>query len=91
LAIDEAAGILLDHALPSSFLTCTFDIDNEHLRVILAATTAPIDTSTTSFHWFVLHRLVDDVVLEQFPSTAADAPDNSATTIILTKALQPGS
>lgn len=86
LAVDEAVGILLNHALPSSILTCTFDIDTEHLRVILAATTtAPIDTSTTSFRWFVLQTLVDRIVLEQFPSAVAGAPGNSAVTIILDK------
>jgi serine/threonine-protein kinase RsbW len=89
LAVDEAAGILLDHTLPSSILTCTFDIDPGHLRVILAATTtAPIDTSTTSFRWFVLQTLVDRLVLEQFPSTVAGAPRNSTATIILAKVLQ---
>ena len=91
LAVDEAAGILLEKTLPSSFLTCTFDIDTEHLQVILTATTARIDTSTTSFRWFVLQRLVDHLVLEQFPSAVAGAPGNSATTIILAKALQAGS
>lgn len=91
LAVDEAAGILLDHAPPSGILNCTFDIDTEHLRVILAArTTAPIDTSTTSFRWFALQRLVDSVVVEQFHSTLAGAPGNLATTIILAKALPAG-
>lgn len=92
LAVDEAAGMLLEHTQLSGTLTCTFDMDTEHLRVISTATpTAPIDTNATSFRWFVLQRLIDRIVLEQFPSTAAGAPGNSSATIILSKAVQAGS
>lgn len=90
LAVHEAANTLINHALPASTLTCTFDDDTEHsLRVVLTATTpAPIDTSTTSFGWLVLQTLVDDVVLEQIPRIV---DQNWAVMIILDKALQAGS
>ncbi|MCJ0907414.1 ATP-binding protein [Rhodococcus sp. ARC_M6] len=88
LAADEAAATLMSHALPFSALQCTVDIDTQDLRMILAATTsAAIDTSTTSFSWFILQRLVDGVVLEQIPT---GAPGNWTTTIIVDKALQAG-
>lgn len=87
LAADEAAIILIGHALPSSTLTCTFGYDTAAVQVILsAATTGQITTSTSSFGWRVLETLADEVVLEELPPTAPE--EKWAVTITLTKVLQ---
>jgi serine/threonine-protein kinase RsbW len=88
LAADEAATILIGHALPSSALTCTFGGgDTAAVQVILsAATTGQITTSTSSFGWRVLETLADEVVLEELPPTAPE--EKWDVTITLTKVLQ---
>lgn len=89
LAVDEAATILIGHALSSSALTCAFDEDTDPaaVRVMLAtSTTGQITTSTSSFGWHVLEILVDGVVLEQVPPASPE--QNWAATITLTKGLQ---
>lgn len=89
LAADEAATILIGHALPSSSLTCAFDgdVDPGAVRVMLStSTTGQITTSTSSFGWHVLEILVDAVVLEQVPPASPE--QNWGATITLTKALQ---
>ncbi len=89
LAADEAATILIGHALPpSSALTCTFGGDDTAaVQVILsAATTGQITTSTSSFGWRVLETLADEVVLEELPPTAPE--EKWDVTITLTKVLQ---
>lgn len=90
LAADEAATILISHALPFSTLTCTFDGNVATVQVILSTTTTgQITTSISSFIWHVLETLVDGVVLEQAPP---DSPEqNWAVAITLTQALQAGS
>ncbi|MER5837992.1 ATP-binding protein [Rhodococcus erythropolis] len=91
LAADEAATILISHALPSSSLTCTFDgDDNATARVVLsAATTGQITTSTSSFGWHVLETLADQVDLEEAPPAAPE--ENWTVTITLTKVVLAGS
>lgn len=89
LAVDEAATILIGHALSSSTLTCAFDGDTDPaaVRVMLSTpTTGQITTSTSSFGWHVLEILVDGVVLEQVPPASPE--QNWAATITLTKGLQ---
>ncbi|WP_336874484.1 anti-sigma factor [Rhodococcus qingshengii] len=89
LAVDEAATILIGHALTSSALTCTFNpgTDPAAVRVMLStSTTGQITTSTSSFGWHVLEILVDGVVLEQVPPASPE--QNWAATITLTKGLQ---
>ncbi|MBS3693928.1 ATP-binding protein [Rhodococcus qingshengii] len=89
LAVDEAATILIGHALSSSTLTCAFDEDTEPaaVRVMLSTpTTGQITTSTSSFGWHVLEILVDGVVLDQVPPASPE--QNWAATITLTKGLQ---
>lgn len=87
LAVNEAAILLLSHACASCHLTCIFDIDAQDcLRVQLSTTTPePIDMSTTSFTWFVLQALVDDVILEHIQP--AGLGENFTATIILRKSL----
>ncbi len=92
LAADEAASILISHALPSVTLTCVFDGDTVPgtVRVLLStSTTAQITTSTSSFGWHVLEILVDGVVLSQIPPASPE--QNWAATITLAKGLQAGS
>ncbi|WP_064442756.1 hypothetical protein [Rhodococcus sp. YH3-3] len=92
LAADEAATILIGHALPSSTLTCTYDGDTDPaaVQVILTAeTTSQITTSTSSFVWHVLETLTDKVVLEELPPTAPE--EKWSVAITLTKDLQAGS
>ncbi|EME17199.1 ATP-binding protein, partial [Rhodococcus qingshengii] len=89
LAVDEAATILIGHALPSSTLTCAFDADTDPaaVRVMLStSTTGQITTSTSSFGWHVLEILAEAVVLEQVPPASPE--QNWAATITLTKGLQ---
>lgn len=89
LAVDEAATILIGHALSSSTLMCAFDGDTDPaaLRVMLAtSTTGEITTSTSSFGWHVIEVLVDAVVLKQVPPASPE--QNWAATITLTKGLQ---
>ncbi|MBT2272210.1 ATP-binding protein [Rhodococcus qingshengii] len=89
LAVDEAATTLITAARPTSTLLCSFDTvtNPSRLRIILTATTsAPIDTSTSSFGWLVLQTLVDDLTLEQRPATTA--PEDRSVTLTLEKDLQ---
>jgi len=81
LAVDEAAGILLAHAQPSSHITCIFDLDAVgSLRMHLSTTTLrPIVMHTTSWPWVFLQSLVDDVILEHIPPT----PGNEHWTAII--------
>ena len=90
LAVDEAATTLINHARPAAALVCTFDTDTDpsRLRIILTTTTSsPLDASTSSFGWLVLHTLVDHVALEQSPAGS----DDQRATITLEKALQASS
>ncbi|MBX9152109.1 ATP-binding protein [Rhodococcus qingshengii] len=89
LAVDEAATILIGHALPSSTLTCAFDPETDPTAVrVTLSTSAPsqITASTSSFGWHVLEILTDAVVLEQLPP--ATPGQNWTTTITLTKGVQ---
>lgn len=87
LAVDEAASTLICHAHPSSSLTCVVDIAHgDNLGVFLSVTTtAPINSSTSSFGWFVMQKLVDSVVLEQHPHVTSHG---WMVTIVLNTALQ---
>lgn len=88
LAADEAANTLVDHAVPTSALTCTFAVNNEQrlLVSVTAETTHEITSSNTSFGRIILAILVDDVKLAQVPTVNG----NWSATITLSKALQAG-
>lgn len=75
---------------PSPELTSVLDVDTDgRLNVKLAVrAAAPINLSTTSFGWILLRTLVDDVILEQSPTTVEE---DWTVTITLIKALQAGS
>ncbi|WP_336882465.1 anti-sigma factor [Rhodococcus globerulus] len=89
LVVDEAASTLIAKAAPSSAMACVFDIVPGNVQVVLSVTaTAPLDISTSSFGWFVLEMLVDDVALEQGPSPAADG--QWVARIVLCEELHPG-
>lgn len=88
LAADEAATVLIGHALPSSTLTCTFDGDDTAaVQVALtASTTGRITMSTSSFEWHVLETLADGVHFEQVPPNSPEGKWSA--TVTLTKGVQ---
>lgn len=89
LAVDEAASTLLRHTPTCSTLTCTVGADPGSVSVILTGTTsAMVDTSTTSFSWFVLQTLVDSVALEQCPSAVAGPTQMWAVTVTMDMTLK---
>ena len=88
LAVDEAASTLLHLTVACSTLTCTVRVDTSNLSVILTGTTsAMVDTSITSYSWFVLQNLVDGVALEQCPSAVAGPTEIWAVTVTLAMTL----
>lgn len=87
LAVDEAAGILLDHSVPCSALTCVVAVEGTGVRVHLAAaTTAPINSDMTFFGWFVVRALVDAASVDVEPVRALGEKESWAVTITLKKA-----
>ncbi|MFE5876447.1 anti-sigma factor [Rhodococcus sp. NPDC056506] len=89
LAADEVANTLVDRAVPTSALSCTFAVNSEQrlLVSVTAGTSHEITCSNTSFGRIVLEVLVDDVKLAQIPTVDG----NWSVTITLSKALQAGS
>lgn len=84
LAVDEAASTLVHLTVTCSTLTCTVGAEPGGVSVILTGTTSTrIDTSKTSFSWFVLQNLVDGVALEQCPSAVAGPTEIWAVTVTL--------
>ncbi|MDV8071313.1 ATP-binding protein [Rhodococcus sp. IEGM 1366] len=87
LAVDEAAGILLDHSVPCSALTCVVAVEDPGVRVNLGAvTTDPINPDMTFFGWFVLRTLVDSVTVAVKHVRALGEKESWAVTITLKKA-----
>ena len=91
LAVDEAANTLVSHARSTTSMVCAFDSATgpERLRLSLTAiTSSPVDSSTSSFGWFVLQTLGDRVALHQ--DAVGAITDDQSVTITLEKALQVG-
>ena len=65
LAIDEAASMLIELAAPGTDITCTFTAPENALRIAVTATSnAGRPAGKSSFGWFVLESLTDNVELD---------------------------
>lgn len=67
LAVDEAAGVLIDHTTPSSTLDCALYTGADCLRFVVSTTT-PSPVNACSFSWYVMEAAVDSLVLRQHPA-----------------------
>jgi serine/threonine-protein kinase RsbW len=66
LAVDEAASLLIEMAVPDAVLGIRFAAERTALRVRLATVAAaPQPPDHDGFGWQILQRLIDSVVAEQ--------------------------
>jgi serine/threonine-protein kinase RsbW len=79
IAVDEASALLLSQAIPSSQLTCRFELAGDELTVSVSVRSRnPRVPSRSSFAWTVLTALAGKV------ETSVD-PDEQRATVTLTK------
>lgn len=96
LAVDEAAGMLIPHAIPGTDIACTFQAPAGALRIVISVTSPPSSpfASKSSFGWFVLEALTDSIELEieaepkvLVGDPVCDASNAAAVTLTLLKNL----